>query len=68
MKIDEDGKGMEPALVTRGVGLLGMRERVIAAGGEFFLRSAPGCGVHIEIHLPSNVLKEKSDELSQDTE
>ena len=35
-----------------GLGLLSMRERVLAAGGTIAIRSAPGRGAHIVVELP----------------
>jgi PAS domain S-box-containing protein len=60
LAIEDDGKGMDLDIIPKGIGLLGMRERAIAGGGEFFLRSAIGQGVHIEVRLPLVVLKEES--------
>jgi signal transduction histidine kinase len=36
----------------RGLGLLGMRERVDALGGRFVLRSAPGQGAEVAVVIP----------------
>lgn len=52
LTVQDDGKGMDPSLPLNGLGILGMRERVIASGGEFMSHSAPGQGVCIEIRLP----------------
>lgn len=52
LSIRDDGVGFDAGQKFRGTGLLGMRERVIAAGGEFELNSAPGQGVRIHIKLP----------------
>ncbi|GAO36156.1 hypothetical protein SCT_1557 [Sulfuricella sp. T08] len=52
LTVQDDGKGMTPNLPLKGLGMLGMRERVIASGGEFMSQSAPGQGVCIEIRLP----------------
>ncbi|MBI5659450.1 MAG: PAS domain S-box protein [Nitrosomonadales bacterium] len=52
LSIEDDGVGFDTGQKFRGTGLLGMRERVIAAGGEFDLNSAPGQGVRIHIRLP----------------
>lgn len=52
LTVQDDGKGMDPSLPLKGLGILGMRERVIASGGEFMSHSAPGQGVCIEIRLP----------------
>lgn len=52
LEIKDDGIGFDPARHTGGTGILGMRERTIAAGGAFALDSAPGQGVCINIRLP----------------
>ena len=36
----------------RGLGLLGMRERVEALNGTFRLHTAPGKGVELQIQIP----------------
>jgi PAS domain S-box-containing protein len=58
LTVQDDGEGMDPKLSTKGLGMLGMRERIIASGGEFMSHSAPGQGVRIEIQLPL-VIQEK---------
>ncbi|WP_087666020.1 histidine kinase [Caballeronia humi] len=40
----DDGPGMDLAKPRRGLGLIGMRERVEALGGEFHISSTPGDG------------------------
>lgn len=52
LTVQDDGKGMDSRLPVKGLGMLGMRERVIASGGEFISHSAPGQGLRIEIQLP----------------
>lgn len=52
LTIADDGKGMDVQQVQSGLGLMGMRERVIAAGGEFNLSSEPRRGVQINVRLP----------------
>lgn len=52
LSIEDDGVGFDSGQKIGGTGLLGMRERVIAAGGEFDLKSAPGQGVRINARLP----------------
>jgi signal transduction histidine kinase len=52
LTVTDDGTGLGPASATPGLGLLGMRERVIAAGGEFLLQGAPRHGVQIVATLP----------------
>lgn len=49
---EDDGLGTDPALATRGLGLIGMRERVRALGGEFSIRSAPARGFKLTARMP----------------
>jgi signal transduction histidine kinase len=51
LSIQDDGQGFRPG-VDRGVGLVGMEERVTHLGGQFKLVSEPGRGTLIEIALP----------------
>jgi signal transduction histidine kinase len=58
--IHDDGRGFDPATLddaaARGhLGVLGMRERVRARGGQFRLTSMPGGGtsVHVELDVPA---------------
>ena len=51
--IADDGKGFEPGDEKRkGLGLLGMEERVRELGGSVRVASAPGRGTSVEIRLP----------------
>lgn len=52
MRLENDGKPMLPNPSSRGMGLLGMRERVAALGGDFSLNSPPSGGVRIDVMLP----------------
>jgi signal transduction histidine kinase len=58
IEIEDDGKGFVPANLPppaareRGLGLLGMRERVELFGGTIELDSAPGSGTRIAISVP----------------
>jgi Signal transduction histidine kinase len=51
LSIQDDGRGFNPKH-QRGLGLLGMQERVTHLGGRFDLQSEPGHGTRIEIALP----------------
>ncbi len=51
LSIQDDGNGFQPDL-HRGLGLLGMEERVTHLGGSFELDSAPGRGTLIAVSLP----------------
>lgn len=52
MSVEDNGQGYSLEQKSKGLGLLGMRERTIAAGGEFALESTPGQGMHIFVRLP----------------
>lgn len=56
--VKDDGRGFPPErlaerLADRHVGLASQRVRVEAAGGRMDVRSAPGEGTRVEIHLPA---------------
>ncbi len=56
VEVVDDGVGFEPATVARTpghYGLLGLRERARLAGGALDIRSAPGAGTSIRLHLPA---------------
>ena len=48
--IADDGRG--GASLNDGSGLLGLRDRVAALGGEFGLESPPGSGTRLDVRLP----------------
>jgi signal transduction histidine kinase len=48
--VRDDGRG--GADLTRGSGLIGLKDRVEALGGRIALRSPPGAGTAVEIALP----------------
>lgn len=50
--VSDDGRGMEPGRNRRGLGLLGMEERVRELGGVFSLSSAPGAGTTVRVEIP----------------
>lgn len=58
LSITDNGKGTEPDMRGRGLGLIGMRERIEALGGRFGIRSAPGEGMTIEATIPVSVTVE----------
>jgi signal transduction histidine kinase len=52
LRIEDDGVGFDPARVhANGFGLIGMRERAAALGGQLFIASTSE-GTHIEVVLP----------------
>lgn len=52
VEISDDGRGADPAARGRGVGLIGMRERVEALGGRFHIESRPGQGFTVRAIVP----------------
>lgn len=51
LSVEDDGTGFDPAK-TRGLGMLGMEERVRQLGGRFEVNSAPGKGTVLRVTLP----------------
>jgi two-component system, NarL family, sensor histidine kinase UhpB len=51
VRLADDGTGFTPSLAGPGLGLTGMRERAVLAGGRFCVESAPGRGTTIELRL-----------------
>ena len=49
----DNGKGFDPSQRRRGLGLVGLRERVEALAGHFELESASGRGVHVKAVIPA---------------
>lgn len=50
--VADDGVGAAGGLPTRGLGLIGMRERVMALQGELTLSSPPGHGFELSARIP----------------
>ena len=50
IEVQDDGRG--GAVVAHGSGLVGLRDRVEALGGQLFLRSPQGAGTILEIEVP----------------
>ncbi len=56
--VQDDGKGIDPALVSSGsreghYGLVGMRERAERIGGRLAVRSRDGAGVEVSLFVPA---------------
>jgi signal transduction histidine kinase len=79
--VTDDGAGFDAAVVgdgledefaaeaaTRGLGLLSMRERAKALGGELVLKTAPGEGTAVILHLDSALDSASDDSASNDTD
>ena len=54
IEVSDDGRGFDPQR-TRGLGILGMEERVKRLGGSLTVKSAPGQGAVLMAELPSPV-------------
>jgi two-component system sensor histidine kinase UhpB len=52
LEIEDDGRGFDPATIRRGLGLVGIAERVRAMGGSFSLAAEPGTGTKFDIVIP----------------
>jgi signal transduction histidine kinase len=51
LEIEDDGRGFEPR--EKGLGILGMEERVRHRNGTFQIKSEPGRGTTLLVHLPA---------------
>ena len=51
LSVEDDGRGFDASRV-RGLGLVGMAERVTHLGGSFAVRSQPGGGTKVAVELP----------------
>jgi signal transduction histidine kinase len=58
IEVEDDGRGFEPDEIMdpsdqgRGLGILGMRERIEIFGGTVTVDSAPGRGTHVTLSVP----------------
>jgi signal transduction histidine kinase len=50
--VSDDGRGFDPAAANGGFGLTGMRERVVLAGGDLKIDTAPGRGTVVTATIP----------------
>lgn len=50
--IEDDGDGFDPACMSTGVGISGMRERAELLGGQLQIDSRPGRGTRVHARLP----------------
>jgi len=56
LSVTDNGSGFNMQSYSRGLGLIGMRERVASLNGNLQLDSEPGKGVTITITIPLNKL------------
>jgi signal transduction histidine kinase len=72
VSVEDDGSGFPPAGAeeaggTRGLGLIGIRERVARFGGTMQIETAPGKGTRLTVELPARSRTvAQSDEASAD--
>jgi signal transduction histidine kinase len=52
LSVRDDGRGFDPAAVSGGYGLTGLRARATEVGGTARVRSAPGDGTTVTVCLP----------------
>ena len=52
LKVRDNGIGMAGQPATRGCGLVGIADRVSAAGGQFAIDSQPGAGTLLSLSIP----------------
>ncbi len=50
--IEDNGRGFDSKVRSRGMGLAGMRERAALIGGKLELESAPGKGTTVFVRVP----------------
>src|ERR671914_316047 len=68
VSVADDGRGFDPERQTSGFGLLGMRERVVLAGGTLSVGASPGTGTEIRARPPAPRVDEpgETDERRED--
>jgi signal transduction histidine kinase len=65
--VTDDGRGFARNVQkSRGLGLLGMEERVREAGGSIRITSSPGAGAQVEFRLPCPAGTESEDDKNSD--
>ncbi|MFT4017745.1 MAG: PAS domain S-box protein [Agriterribacter sp.] len=69
LMITDNGRGFDMAIADqkRTLGILGMKERSLALGGEYKINSKPGKGTAIRVSIPLMPSEEKLDILNKKT-
>src|SRR5262245_2688921 len=62
VRIEDDGKGYVPSQRAKGIGLIGIEERVTEMDGILELKSAPGAGTKIFVSIPLHTVPESHQE------
>ncbi len=62
LRVEDNGRGMNMDDPPKGktFGLIGMRERIYALGGEFTVKSEPGHGTTVEASVPREPVKRET--------
>src|SRR5262249_43830714 len=55
VQVDDNGAGLAPGRNSRGLGLIGMRERVAELGGTVRAEPRPGGGFRVRAELPFRI-------------
>ena len=65
LSVQDDGQGISDSQPSHGIGLVSMRERTIALGGEFFVfpNSISGFTVRVEIPVEDSISQGAKHEL-----
>jgi len=58
LRVSDNGSGFDVDTPVRGLGLIGMRERVSSLGGELLLKTEPHKGLIININVPLHTLEQ----------
>ena len=53
LTVEDNGVGIGPDRATSGIGIVDMRDRIEAVGGQFVIISAPGHGASIRATIPN---------------
>jgi signal transduction histidine kinase len=53
LSVRDDGAGASPAALSAGAGIVGMRDRLVALGGELEVTSVPGRGTRVYGRVPA---------------
>ncbi|MEO7650905.1 MAG: ATP-binding protein, partial [Bryobacteraceae bacterium] len=64
VRIEDDGKGFAPKGKARGLGLIGIEERISSMNGKLDIQAAPGQGTKILVSIPLAGVSQKTHENS----
>jgi two-component system sensor histidine kinase UhpB len=55
MEVEDNGKGFCESEVSGSLGILGMKERAHACGGDLQVQSSPGAGTSVSVRIPAKI-------------